>query len=269
MSSSVRVAEADVVRDSVVRLAAAELVGTTLVVLGGPGLLIFGGPDIGTLGVALGFGVSLAVAIGVLGAVANPMFSLALWFAKAITLKQAIGDWIGQFLGGILGAAILWGLADTGGLKAGVNGWQPDDGVPSGVDLGVTTGPFAELGVVLAAELVFGVLLTIVLLSSIREQASNAAMAAFVGGTYAVATLFLLHLSGSGLNPARSFGMAVFADTDPNALGQVWMFIVVPILAAVAGLLIWLAIDEATIDSTVLDDTVFESVSDAATRLTD
>jgi aquaporin Z len=123
--------------------------------------------------------------------------------------------------------------------------------------------------VVLAAELVFGVLLTIVLLSSIREQTSNAAMAAFVGGTYTVATLFLLPLSGSGLNPARSFGMAVFADTDPNALGQVWLFIVVPILAAVAGLLVWLAIDEATIDSTVLDDTVFESVSDAATRLTD
>ena len=82
---------------------------TTLVVLGGPGLLVFAGPDVGTLGVALGFGVSLAVAIGVLGAVANPMFSLALWLAKAITLKQAIGDWIGQLLGGILGAAAVSG----------------------------------------------------------------------------------------------------------------------------------------------------------------
>lgn len=254
---------------SVLRASAAEVVGTALVVLGGPGLLVFGGADIGTLGVAIGFGASLAIAIGVLGAVANPMFSLALWFAKAITLKEAVADWIGQFVGGIIGAAILWGLADTGGLTAGINGWEPDDGVGSGLDLGITTGPFAELGVVLAAELVFGVILTIVLLSSIKEQRSNATMAAFVGGTYMVATLFLLQLSGSGLNPARSLGMALFADTDPNALGQVWLFIVVPILAAVGGLMVWLAIDEATIDDTVFDDTVVESVSDAATDLVD
>ncbi|HWL43850.1 MAG TPA: aquaporin [Ilumatobacter sp.] len=248
-----------------IRAASAEVVGTALVVLGGPGLLVFGGPDIGTLGVAIGFGASLAIAIGVLGAVANPMFSLALWFAKAISLKEAIADWIGQFVGGILGAAILWGLANTGGLTVGVNGWQPGDGVGAGVDLGITTGPFAELGVVIAAELVFGVILTVVLLSSIKEQRSNATTAAFVGGTATVATLFLLHVSGSGLNPARSLGMAIFADTDPNALGQVWAFIVVPVLAAVGGLMVWLAIDEATIDDTVFDDTVVESVVDAAT----
>lgn len=243
------------------RAAGAEAVGTALVVLGGPGLLLFGGPDLGTLGAAVGFGASLAIAIGVLGAVANPMFSLALWFARAITLRDAIGDWIGQFVGGIAGAAILWGLSDTDRLTIGVNGWQPDDTVFPGVDL---TSPFAGLGVVIAAELVFGVILTIVLLSSIKQQRSNAAMAAFVGGTNVVATLFLLNVSGAGVNPARSLGMAIFADTDPNALGQVWVFIVVPVLAAVGGLLVWLAIDEATIDDTVFDDTVLESVSDAA-----
>ena len=243
------------------RAAGAEAMGTALVVLGGPGLMLFGGPDLGTLGVAVGFGASLAIAIGVLGAVANPMFSLALWFARAITLKEAIADWVGQFAGGIAGAAILWGLSDTERFTAGVNGWQADDTVFPGVDL---TSPFAGLGVVIAAELVFGVILTVVLLSSIKEQPSNAAAAAFVGGTNVVATLFLLHVSGAGVNPARSLGMAIFADTDPGALGQVWVFIVVPVLAAVAGLLVWLAIDEATIDDTVFDDTVLESVSDAA-----
>lgn len=245
---------------AVLRAAGAEAVGTALVVLGGPGLLLFGGPDLGTLGVAIGFGASLAIAIGVLGAVANPMFSLALWFARAISLREAIADWIGQFAGGIAGGAILWALSDTERFSAGVNGWQPDDGVFLGVDL---TSPFAGLGVVIAAELVFGVILTIVLLSSIKEQRANAATAAFVGAANVVATLFLLNVSGAGLNPARSFGVALFADTDPNALGQVWVFIIVPILAAVGGLLVWLAIDEATIDDTVFDDTVLESVSDA------
>lgn len=254
---------------SVLRNASAEVVGTVLVVLGGPGLLVFGGPDIGALGVAIGFGASLAIAIGVLGAVANPMFSLALWLARAITLKEAVGDWVGQVVGGLLGGAILWGLADTTRLTTGTNGWQPGDGVGAGVDLGITTGPFAELGVVVAAELVFGVLLTVVLLASIKEQRSNAASAAFVGGAATVAALFLLNVSGAGLNPARSLGVAVFADTDPNALGQVWVFVVVPMLAAVVALFVWLAIDEATVDDTVFDDTAVESVADAAARLVD
>ena len=251
------------------RLATAEFVGTALVVVGGPGMLVLGGPEVGTLGVALGFGASLAIAIGVLGAVANPMFSLALWFAKAISLKEAIADWIGQLLGGIFGAAILWGLTDMDGLTAGFNGWQRGNGLDAGVDLGVTTGPFAELGVVIAAELVFAVLLVVVLLAAIKDHASNATTAAFVGATATLSTLLLLGISGSGLNPARSLGMAIFADADPHPLGQVWVFLVIPLVAAFAGLLVWLAIDEATIDDTVFDDTVVEAAVDAVTDLVD
>lgn len=248
------------------RAGAAEGAATALVVLAGPGLLVFGGADVGSLEVAVGVGLAMAIAIGALGAVANPMFSLALWFAKAITLREAVSDWVGQFLGAIAGAAILWGLAD-GSLTAGVNGWAPDNGIDAGVDVGITTGPFAELGVVIGAELVFGVILTIVLLAAIKEQRANATSAALVGAASTLATLFLLPLSGAGVNPARSVGMAIFADTDPGALGQVWVFVVVPVLAAVAGLMVWLAIDEATIDDTVFDDTVVESVTDAATDL--
>ena len=90
-------------------------------------------------------------------------------------------------------------------------------------------------------------------------------MAAFTGAAYALGTLFLLDISGAGMNPARSLGSAIFADTDPNALGQVWVFIVVPIAAAFAGMLVWLAIDDATIDDTIFDDTVLEDVSDRVT----
>ncbi len=84
------------------RLVAAEFVGTAIVMLGGPGLMIVGGDDIGTLGVALGFGVSIAIAIGVIGAVANPMFSLALWFSRGITGRELFADWVGQFVGGVV-----------------------------------------------------------------------------------------------------------------------------------------------------------------------
>ena len=53
--------------------------------------------------------------------------------------------------------------------------------------------------------------------------------------------------------------MAIFADTDPNALGQVWVFVLVPMLASFAGLLVWLAISEATIDDTILDETFVDT----------
>lgn len=246
------------------RNVAAEVVGTTVVMLGGPGLLVLG-DDVGTLGVALGFGLATALAIGVIGAVANPMFSLALWFSRGITGRELLGDWAGQLIGGLFGGALLFGLNDATRLATGTNGWEPSDDVALGVDLGVNPTGFAELGVVLAAELVLGTVIVVVLLSSISQQRSNAAMAAFTGGAVSLASLFLLGISGMGVNPARSLGAAVFADTDPNALGQVWVFVLLPIAAAFAGTLVWLMIDDATIDETVFDDTFLEDVSDAIT----
>jgi aquaporin Z len=131
--------------------------------------------------------------------------------------------------------------------------------VPSGVDLDVHVTGFANLGVVMGAEFLMCTLVVVVLLSAIREQTSNAAAAAFVGGAIALGSLFLFPVSGAGLNPARSLAMAIFSDTDPNALAQVWVFVVVPLLASFAGLLVWLAISEATIDDTLLDETFVDT----------
>jgi aquaporin Z len=236
---------------STVRLIAAEFTGTTLVMLGGPGVKVLGGGSVGTLEVALGFGISIAVAIGVIGAVANPILSLALFLAKQITAREAVSDWIGQFLGAIFGAALIFGLNDADRVPSAANGWDHSG--------------FAGLGTVMAAELVLSVVVVVVLLSAVSQRLSTGSVAAFTGATYALAMLFLLRIDGGGVNPARSLGSAIFADTDPNALGQVWLFIVVPIVGAFGGLVLWLVIDEATIDETVFDDTLVESASDAVT----
>ncbi len=251
------------------RLAAAEFVGTLIVMLGGPGLIILGGNEIGPLGIAVGFGASIAIAIGVIGAVANPMFSLALWFSKGIATRELIADWVGQFLGAIVGALLIFGMNNTVRFTSATNGWEPGDSVDSGVDVGLHLSGFADLGVVLAAELVLGMVVVVVLLSAISHLLSNGAVAAFTGTAYAVATLFLLNISGAGINPARSLGIALFADTDPNALLQVWAFVLVPIGAAFAGTLVWLAIDDARIDDTVFDDTFLEVAGDAVTERID
>ena len=247
------------------RLIAAEFVGTTIVMLTGPGLLVLARDDVGRLELAIGFGLATAIAIGVIGALANPMFSLAVWLARGITGRELLCDWVGQLLGGIFGAALIFGLNDLDRFTSGTNGWEPGDSVDRGLDLDIHLTGFADVGVVIAAELLIGVVVVIVLLSAIREQRSNAATAAFVGAGVTVASLFLFPISGIGINPARSLGMAIFADTDPNALGQVWVFILIPLVAAFAGMLVWLAISEATIDETVLDDTFVEDITDIVT----
>jgi aquaporin Z len=237
---------------------AAEFVGTTLVMLGGPGLIVLG-RDINRVEFAIGIGLATAISIAVIGAVANPMFSFALWFARAIRGTELLFDWLGQFLGALFGALVLFGLNDADRFVAGVNGWQPGDSVPAGVDLDLHVTGFANLGVVMGAELLVCTLIVVVLLSSIEEQPSNAVTGAFVGGAMTLGALFLFPISGAGLNPASSLAMAIFADVDPNALGQVWVFVVVPLLASFAGLLVWLLISEATADDTVLDETFVDT----------
>jgi aquaporin Z len=240
------------------RNVAAEFVGTTLVMLGGPGLIVLG-RDVNRIEFAIGFGLATAISIAVIGAVANPMFSFALWFARAIRGSELLFDWLGQFLGALFGALVLFGLNDADRFATGVNGWQPGDSVPPGVDLDVHVTGFANLGVVVGAELLACTLIVVVLLAAIKEHPSSATSAAFVGAAMTIGALFLFPISGAGLNPAVSLAMAIFADTDPNSLGQVWVFVVVPLLASFAGLLVWLAISEATIDDTVLDETFVDT----------
>ena len=103
----------------------------------------------------------------------------------------------------------------------------------------------------------------VVLLSSISQGLSKAAIAAFTGLAYAVGTLVLLGISGAGMNPARSLGSAIFTDTNPSALGQVVVFIIVPLVAAVAAVFIWLAIDDADVDDTLFDGTFVDDLGDA------
>ena len=231
-------------RAPISRNIAAELVGTLIVMLTGPGVLVLAEPEVGTFGAAVGFGIGIAVAIGVIGAVANPAFTLALLLAREVRPQEALGDWIGQLLGGIGGAAIIWGINDQTRVAIGANGW----------DRNGLSGP----GAVIAAELVFAVVVVVVLLSSIANGSSTAAIAGFTGLAYGAAHLVLIPISGGGLNPARSIGSAIFSDADPHALGQVWVFVVVPLIGAVAALFVWLAVHEAEIDDTVFDDTLID-----------
>src|SRR3954451_15884923 len=93
------------------RKAAAEFVGTFVLVFGGVGSAVIAGDSIGNLGVAFAFGLSLlamAYAIGpVSGCHINPAVTFGLLLERRIDRDEAVRYWIAQVLGGIVAATLL------------------------------------------------------------------------------------------------------------------------------------------------------------------
>ena len=89
----------------------AEAIGTFVLTLFGCGTAAIAGATVGTVGIALAFGLSIvcmAFAIGhVSGCHINPAVSLGLFLDKRLSGKDLIGYWVGQFIGGIVAAAVL------------------------------------------------------------------------------------------------------------------------------------------------------------------
>src|SRR6478736_3713916 len=93
----------------------AELVGTFILVLFGCGTAVVAGDKVGVLGIAFAFGLALIGAAYGIGSVSgchiNPAVSLGVWTAGRMTTKDMIGYWVGQFIGGFLGAWVLYMIA--------------------------------------------------------------------------------------------------------------------------------------------------------------
>ena len=225
-----------------VRKVAAELLGTGLLVFFGVGVatLMFGfgfdGGSVaaGVVATALAFGLvllALAYAIGPLtGCHVNPAVTLGALLAGRLPAKEAAGYWAAQFVGGTLGALLLWGMFNTSPLYStsktglGTNGWGP----ASDIHIGVGGAFLAE--VVLTAMFVFVIL-------AVTSKIGNATTAGVVIGlALTVAHLVGIPITGTSVNPARSLGPALIVGG--TALSQVWLFIVAPLAggAVAAGL---------------------------------
>jgi aquaporin Z len=244
-------------------IAAAELVGTTVLILAGPGSAILAGDQIGNVGVALSFGFALLIMAYVIGPVSgchiNPAVTLGMLLSKKIPLRHAVYAWVAQVVGGIFGAAIIFGIA------SGREGWERGPFASNGWDRNGLSG----LGATIVVEIVFTALLVFVVLSTTGRR-----FAPGFGGLAAGITLVLIHLvtipvDNTGVNPARSIATAIFADADPSALGQLWAFIVFPLIGAVVGVFVWLLIDEATLESTLLDSDFLRKTRDVVDDVVD
>jgi len=218
-----------------------EFVGTFLLVFLAVGAAVFGiaamvgvdkaGPGSGVLGVAFAFGLVLfvlAYAFGpISGANVNPAVTLGMLLAKRLDAKHAIGYWVVQFLGAIAAAAVLklfvtsFGVKDyTGGL--GTNSF----------DNGAINMPGAFiLEMLLTATFVLVILL-------VTEKVANATMAgAAIGFALVLVHIVGIPLTGTSVNPARSFGPALLQGG--TALSQVWLFILAPLVGAVLAVIVW------------------------------
>ena len=219
----------------------AEFVGTFLLVFLAVGAAVFGiaavvgieggGPGSGVVGVALAFGLVLlgiAYAFGpVSGAHVNPAVTLAMLVGRRMPAGEAIGFWIVQFLGAIAAGGVLklfvssFGVTDyTGAL--GTNSY--DNGAIN------MAGAF-----VLEALLTAAFVLVILLVTEKIAAPGFAGIA--IGLTLTLVHLVGIPLTGTSVNPARSFGPALFEGGV--AMQQVWLFIVAPLVGALIAVLVW------------------------------
>jgi aquaporin Z len=220
----------------------AELLGTALLVYVAVGVatLSFGfGTDgtsfaAGVVATALAFGLTLmalAYALGpISGCHVNPAVTIGMWLGGRMKLAEAVGYWVAQFVGGILGALALWGTFSTSPLYHRTTTGLGTDGWGGASHIHVSAGGAFIAEVVLTAVFVFVIL-------SVTRNDTNALVAGLVIGlTLTVVHLLGIPITGTSVNPARSLGPALVVGG--TALSQVWLFIVAPLLggAVAAGL---------------------------------
>ena len=205
----------------------AEFIGTAVLVLFGCGSAAIAGSSLGTLGIALAFGLSIVAMAYVIGNISgchiNPAVSLAMLINKKMSLKDFCFYVIAQVLGAILGTAILYAIISCCGLNVaevglGANGFDS----ASSVNLNM-------LGAILVEVILTFVFIYTILGVTLDDKKSSVA-GIVIGLTLAFVHIMGIPLTGTSVNPARSLAPAIFLGG--TALQQVWVFIVAPFVGS-------------------------------------
>lgn len=184
---------------------------------------------IGFLGVALALGLTVMIAAYAFGPISgghfNPAVTLGLSAAGRFAWKDAPAYILAQLIGGILGALATFGLASggpAGFLDAAVEGGFVSNGYGE-----LSPGGFGLVSVIIA-ETIVTALFVIVILSVTHSRATAGFAPIAIGFTLTIMLFVTIPISNASLNPVRSIATAIFGGGD--WLGQVWVFIVFPIL---------------------------------------
>ena len=218
----------------------AEFIGTMALVTLGCGTAMLVGCDAangcGYLLTALAFGltiVGMAYCVGnISGCHINPAVSLGVLLTGGMDAKDFVGYVVAQCLGALAGSGLLAAIFGLGGVTDMTGGFGTNG--LAGVNGSAAAGLLVEI------VLTFFFVLTILGVTS--KMGNHGSFAGVVIGF----TLVLIHILGIGLtgtsvNPARSFGPAVVAAICGNAapLSCLWVFIVGPFVGAAIAAFVW------------------------------
>lgn len=207
----------------------AEMIGTMVLVLMGCGSAIFAGDaagavstGVGTLGVAMAFGLSVVAMAYTIGGISgchiNPAITLGVFLSGRMNGKDAAMYMLFQVFGAIIGSSILYLLVSTG-----AHGGPTATGANSFND-GMMLQAFI-------AEAVFTFIFVLVVLGSTDERKGAGNLAGLaIGLSLVLVHIVCIPITGTSVNPARSIAPALFQGGE--ALSQVWLFIVAPLLGA-------------------------------------
>jgi aquaporin Z len=220
----------------------AEALGTAILVFFGAGAatLMFGfrfaglSTAAGVVATALAFGLVLLALVYTIGPVSgchlNPAVTLGAFLAGRIKLVEAGLYWVAQFAGGIIGALLLWAVVGQSPFYSRSRTGLGADGWGSASQTHISLGGAFLTEVILTAIFVFIIL-------SVTGKTGNPVVAGLVIGlSLTVIHIVGIPLTGTSVNPARSLGPAVILGGQ--ALNQVWLFIVAPLVGGVTAAVI-------------------------------
>lgn len=198
----------------------AEFIGTFMLVFVGTGSVVLAKGDALTIGLAFGLTVTvMAYSVGAIsGGNFNPAISTALMVNGRLSIKDGCRYIIAQFLGATAASGM-------------VKWWTIGLGQP-GNALGQTDFPKVNAATAFVAEtlITFIFVLVILLVTSQKYSAGQMAPVA-IGLTLGLLIITVLNVTGGSLNPARSFGPAIFAGGP--ALAHYWVYLLAPLLGGV------------------------------------
>jgi aquaporin Z len=211
----------------------AELLGTFILVFGGSLAILSGG---GIIEIAFGFGLALLAAMYAFGEVSgghfNPIVTLGMFLDRRVTAIEAVWYWISQFVGAILASLVIlvtYADADRVGATATV---------PHGTDARS-----------IVFELVMSAVFVAVILQVTRSQRYGASTLIAIPLTLVAIHLSLFGISGSSVNPARSFAPVLLSG---DHWSKIYIYLIFPPVGAIVGYLAHLVAVRG--DVNVMDD---------------
>ena len=224
----------------------AELFGTFSLVLFGcgaagiSGISASGPAGIGLLGISFAFGLAVVVMAYAIGPISgchiNPAITISMLVAGRIKTSEAAGYIAAQFVGATLATGLLY-LIQSGApgfmmkeWALGSNGWGP--GYLAAYN---TTSAFIT-------EAVMTFVFLLVIFKTTSKWGNSAMTGLAIGFTLVLIHLVAIPITGTSVNPARSFGPAIFAGG--LALKQLWLFIIAPIVGGIVAALFYKGVFE-------------------------